>query len=193
MKNIIKRQVSLLLAVITLCFSLSVGAFAKNTAQEKEFSQSDLEYFYTLKPVYSDGTVKLAVENVSSPDSAPLRVFDGTFDYKATIHLTVDFEGLEAKDVFAFGLYENGAPLIRTTLGQDKLTYTFHKVTSDREIYLKVLDPTGSVLYFYGQDFSMKFNIIVKDGFFDKFFSFFREIFGLLPEYNWSFGYNGDE
>lgn len=68
MKNIIKRPVSLLLAVITLCFSLSVGAFAENTAQEKEFSQSDLEYFYTLKPVYSDGTIKLAVENVSNRD-----------------------------------------------------------------------------------------------------------------------------
>ena len=193
MKNTFKRTASLLLAVITLCFSLSVGAFAEHTAQAEEFSQSDLEYFYTLKAVYSGGTVKLAVKAVSSPDSAPLRVFDDTFDYKATIHLTIDFEGLEAKDILTFGLYENGAPLIRTTLGQDKLTYTFHKVTSDREILFKVLDPTGSVLYYYGQDFTMKFNIIVKDGFFDKFFAFFREIFGLLPEYNWSYGYKGDE
>ncbi|MBR6334733.1 MAG: hypothetical protein IKR90_01130, partial [Clostridia bacterium] len=152
-------------------------------------TQDDLEYFFTLKPVLCDGKVEFEIQDDNGSTSAPYRVFDDTFDYKSTIHLTINFDGFDVSDSLTFGLYENNKPLIRTSLGQEKLSYTFRKVTSDKEIVLKVLDPTGNTLYYFGQDFTIKFIMYIKDGFFDQFIAFFREIFGLLPEYNWEYGY----
>ncbi len=197
MKQIIRKSILLLLAVLFIISSVSFSAFAENELFSREQSaDTGSEFFYTIRARASDnGKMEFQLFNNNDPDTAPIRVQDATFSYKANVTINVDASSLQSYgfgSAFELGLYENGIPLVRTST-DNKLSYTFHKVVSDRCISLRVLDSTGKPLTLFGEDYSIGLNMHVKDGFFDKFFSFFLELFGALPNEHWDIWWDPQE
>lgn len=187
MKASIKRLVSTLLAVIVLMIAIPVGSIAQEAVTPEQ------QLSFTVRPVASGDSVEYVITDDNDPESAPLRVFDRTFAYKTTVTVNFDLDESRWSSNDWAGLYsEYGDPLIRAH-GGEMLSYTLYRVKSDETIYFKILNSSGNPLILFGEDYSIRINIHIKDGFFDKFIAFFQEIFGLLPKEDWDFYYKDAE
>ncbi len=195
MKKVIIRSISLLLAVVVLGFSLSVSAVSEQATQEENISQDSLEYSYTLKPVYSDGTAKFVIKGDNSPDSAPIKVNDIECGYRVDFTIIIDPSSLKESYIGSLinvGLYEGSEPLVRST-DSDKISYTFRDIQSDKTLYIRVLNSSGQPLYFSGEDLSIRINLHVKNGFFDVVWGSILAFFGIHPSKTYEIWWNRPE